>query len=376
MPKKGENIYKRKDGRWEGRYVRCHDVMGKTTFGYVYGKTYGEVKSILIQKKTDVMRGSIIANQISVSFNDVLDAWLGSVKLKVKESTYARYSHMLRTHIRPYLGNYPLAKITTQLVEAFVEQLLSNGRLDGCGGLSPKTATDILAIVKSSIDYAQYQNLPVRCNLSKLTIKKKEKEMRVLTQDEQNALVKILTARMDLCKFGVLLSLYTGIRIGELCALQWDDFNLSAAVLKIRKTMQRIPNMDTGAKKKTKIIITEPKSKCSIREIPLPSFVVEMASQFRTSPDAFVLSGVAHRMIEPRTMQNHFRLYLLEAGIAEANFHALRHTFATRCVEASFEIRSLSEILGHKNVNLTLNRYVHSSMELKKANMDKLALCV
>ncbi len=113
-----------------------------------------------------------------------------------------------------------------------------------------------------------------------------------------------------------------------------------------------------------------------LSETILPSFVVEMASQFRTSPDAFVLSGVAHRMIEPRTMQNHFRLYLLEAEIAEANFHALRHTFATRCVEASFEIRSLSEILGHKNVNLTLNRYVHSSMELKKANMDKLALCV
>ncbi len=376
MPKKGENIYKRKDGRWEGRYIRYYDTNQKAKFGYVYGKTYSEVKSILAQKKVEVKHNPIITNQTPIIYSDVLDTWLSTTKIRVKESTYAHYSYIIRTHIKPYLGDYQLSRLSTQVIERFVDHLLSNGRLDGNGGLSPKTATDIFAVVKASIEYAQYQNLTVICNFNKLTIKKKDKEMRVLTQNEQKSLVGTLTTEMDLYKFGVLLSLYTGIRIGELCALQWADFDLSASVLKIRKTMQRIQDLGATSGAKTKIVITEPKSKCSIREIPLTPFIAEMALLFQTSPDAFILSGVVHRYVEPRTMQNRFQSYLLDAGVAKANFHTLRHSFATRCIEASFELRSLSEILGHKNVNLTLNRYVHSSMALKQANMNKLVLCI
>ena len=134
--------------------------------------------------------------------------------------------------------------------------------------------------------------------------------------------------------------------------------------------------MDVAASSKTKIIITKPKSQCSVREIPLPPFLVEIAKSFQADPDAFVLSGTAHRYVEPRTMQNRFRTYVKEGGIAATNYHALRHSFATRCIELSFDIKTLSIILGHSNVNITLNRYVHSSMELKKANMNKFSLCV
>lgn len=125
---------------------------------------------------------------------------------------------------------------------------------------------------------------------------------------------------------------------------------------------------------KTKIVITEPKSKCSVRDIPLPPFLVDMARQFSAPPQAFVLTGDINRFVEPRTMQNRFKTYVETSGIGNANFHALRHTFATRCVEVGFEIKSLSEILGHANVNITLNRYVHSSFELKCSNMNKLTL--
>lgn len=373
MSKKGENIYKRKDGRWEGRYIRLYDESGKAKYGYVYGKTYNDAKKKLLEKKAFLSNSSESLSRCSSLYSDVLDAWLQSTRINIKESTYARYSHLIDTHIRPQLGKYQLSKISTQLVESFIEKQLNSGRLDNNGGLSAKTVTDILTIVKSTIEYAQYNNLVVTCNLSKLTIKKKDKEMRVLCQSEQDALIRVLITDMDLYKFGVLLSLYTGIRIGELCALQWEDLSIANSTLKIRKTMQRIQETNIGAACKTKVIITEPKSDCSIRDIPLPSFLVEIAGQFTGHPKAFILSGERGKYVEPRTMQNHFKSYIAESGIDDANFHALRHTFATRCVEVGFEIKSLSEVLGHSNVNITLNRYVHSSFELKHFNMNKLA---
>lgn len=373
MSKKGENIYKRKDGRWEGRYVRFYDENGKARYGYIYGKTYNDVKQRLLEKKALSAKQAVPFAKCGILYNDILDAWLQSSRINIKESTYARYSYLIDTHIRPQLGKYQLSKISTQLIEGFIERKLAYGRIDKSGGLANKTVTDILTVVKSTMEYARYNNYEVSCNLSKLTVKKKDKEMRVLCQTEQEALIRVLIHDMDLYKFGVLLSLYTGIRIGELCALQWEDVNIANSTLKVRKTMQRIKETNVGAATKTKIVITEPKSECSIRDIPLPSFITEMAHQFAGVPKAFVLTGDRNKFVEPRTMQNRFKTYVKESGINDANYHALRHTFATRCVEVGFEIKSLSEVLGHSNVNITLNRYVHSSFELKCANMNKLA---
>lgn len=371
MPRKGENIYKRKDGRWEGRYILSYTPEHKAKYAYVYGKTYGEVKRKLTEEKTKEKKGNSPPKE-SVTYNELLDAWLHSTHLNTKESTQARYAHLIKTHIKPQLGAYPLSQLSTEIIESFIDQQLTDGRLDGQGGLSPKTVTDILTIVKSTIEYAKYKDFPIICNLSKLSIKKKEKEMRVLSQSEQEALITVLIEEMDRYKFGVLLSLYTGIRIGELCALQCEDFCISQNTLRIRKTMQRIQDLGNGSISKTKIVITEPKSQCSVRDIPLPSFIIDIARPFISNPKAYILTG-NDRYIEPRTMQNRFKSYVKESGIDDANFHALRHTFATRCVEVGFEIKSLSEVLGHANVNITLNRYVHSSFELKHSNMSKLA---
>lgn len=137
--------------------------------------------------------------------------------------------------------------------------------------------------------------------------------------------------------------------------------------------MQRIQNTNIDAEAKTKVIITEPKSQCSIREIPLPQFIINIARQFQNNPQAYILSGEETKYVEPRTMQNRFKSLIVQSGIDDANFHALRHTFATRCIEVGFELKSLSEILGHANVNITLNRYVHSSFDLKCSNMNKLS---
>lgn len=374
MPKKGENIYRRKDGRWEGRYIRSHNGNGKAEYGYIYGKTYGEVKQKLLQLKALPQLRPEKHGGKAITYSLLLDDWLSASKLNVKESTYARYVHLIQKHISPRLGDLSLSQMTTQTIENFIASQLKNGRLDGKGGLAPKTVADILTVIKSTMEYARYNDYVVPCNLKKLSVKRKEKKMRVLTPTEQAALLKTLTDKMDSCKFGVVLSLYTGIRIGELCALTWEDLCLAESVLRVRKTMQRIQETEIGAVHRTKIIITEPKSSCSIREIPLPPFIVDMARQFSAPTQAFVLTGNPRRFIEPRTMQNRFKYYVAESGIEKANFHATRHTFATRCVEVGFEIKSLSEILGHANVNITLNRYVHSSFALKCSNMNKLTL--
>ena len=374
MPKKGENIYKRKDGRWEGRYIRFRNIEGRAEYGYIYGKSYTDVKQRLVTAKATVQPHSERQGKTLSTYGQLLDDWLHSTKITVKDSTYARYVHLIQKHIKPHLGYLQLSQLTSQIIEEFIATQLKTGRLDGQGGLASKTVTDILTLIKSTIEYARCSNYDVCCSLKKLSVKKDDTEMRVLTHDEQSSLILTVLNDMDLYKFGVLLSLYTGIRIGELCALKWEDMCLSDSVLKIRRTMQRIQESDGNTIRKTKIIITVPKSKCSVRLIPLPSFISDIAQQFSNSPQAFILTGDSERFVEPRTMQNHFKSLVAESGIERANFHVLRHTFATRCVEVGFEIKSLSEILGHSNVNITLNRYVHSSFELKSSNMNKLML--
>lgn len=371
MPRRGENIYKRKDGRWEGRYVKYYTATGKIHYGYVYGKSYSEAKTKLKGVVSIPIRTSSRQTVQSALYGQILKAWLISTKNNVKESTFSRYNHLVERHIQPALGSYQICEISTVLLEAYIDQLLQHGRLDGSGGLSPKSVSDILVVIKSSMRYASGNGYCVNCSTIGLSVKKRKKDMRVLSKDEQYRLERILLQDMDLTKFAVLLCLYTGIRIGEVCALRWEHLRLDSGILEVRETMQRI-QASRNSEPKTRVIITEPKSTCSKRDIPLPQFLVQYAAQFQTDRNAFILTGEKNQFIEPRTLQNRFENYVKASGIEHANYHALRHTFATRCVELGFEIKSLSEILGHSSVNITLNKYVHSSMELKKQNMERL----
>ncbi len=370
MPKKGENIYKRKDGRWEGRYIKFYDQAGKAKYGYIYGPTYGDVKKKLLSAKSTSSIAVCQSNQ--TTYCQIIDNWLAVIRINTKESTFARYHHLINTHIVPYLGHYRMEEFTNQLLERYVSYLITSGRRDGKGGLSNKTVSDILVLVKRSFEYAIDNGQRVNCKANKICVKSTLPEMRVFSKEEQNRLQTYLTTNMDSVKFGILISLYTGIRIGELCALKWEQLDLTNQMLAVRKTMIRIQNVSGDKSSRTKLVVSEPKSKCSIRDIPIPSFITALAPQFINSSSSFVLTGDIDKAIEPRTLQYRFHKYIKECGIDDANFHALRHTFATRCVEVGFEIKSLSEVLGHSNVNITLNRYVHPSMELKRTNMQKL----
>lgn len=371
MSRTGENIYKRKDGRWEARYISSYDEYGKAKYKYLYSRTYKEVKEKLInaQNRFDIF---VQQDKGAEKYNYWLGEWLQTKKIRIKDSSFIRYRNLIQNHISPHLGNYPISKISTELMKKYARNQLHQGRVDGRGGLSPKTITDIFAIIKESFKYAQSRGVFVQCSFEYITFKKNKQEMRALNCTEEQRLLSVLFDEIDCYKLGVFICLYTGIRIGELCALQWKDISISDKTVKIERTMQRIQNNEADSVKKTTIIITEPKSDCAKRTIPLPDFVIEVLIPFVASPTAFVLSNSCKTFVEPRTMQNRFKSYIESGGIYKANFHALRHTFATRCVEVGFDIKSLSEILGHSSVKITLDKYVHSSMALKRNNMEKL----
>ncbi len=375
MARTGENIYKRKDGRWEGRFIHSYGESGKAKYKYVYAKTYTEVKSkLLYAQKIEQNTSTTSTYSEKAKYEYWLNEWLSLKKLKVKDSTYIRYRNSIDNHIKPNLGKYPIDKISTTLMEGFVTRLMSVGKLNSDGGLSTKTITDILVIVKESFRYAQNHGVTVICNFDNITLKKMSREMRVLSSLEMQNLIENLLSEPDLYKLGVFLCLFSGIRIGELCALQWKNISLTDKTIKIERTMQRLQSDDPSDAHKTHVIITEPKSYASLRLIPIPDFVVEAIRPYQRNPNAYFLSGECKSFVEPRTMQNHFKSYLSESGVADANFHSLRHTFATRCVEAGFDVKTLSEILGHSSVKITLDKYVHSSMDLKRMNMAKLQL--
>ena len=200
--------------------------------------------------------------------------------------------------------------------------------------------------------------------------KGKRREMRVLTIEEQKRLVAYLLHPTDSCKFGLLLALYTGLRIGELCALRWSCIDLREQTIRIAATMQRLGGTGEG----TRIVIGAPKSDSSLRTIPLPAQIAVLCRHMQpTDPEAYVLTGGPAYM-EPRTLQYRLKRYTAACGLEGVHAHTLRHTFATRAIESGFELKSLSEVLGHATTAITMERYVHSTLEMKRTNMNKLAM--
>lgn len=370
MPRKGENIYKRKDGRWEGRYIKKRDNWGKAIYGYVYAKSYNNVRFKLNEVKANIEMH--ISQKSSSLFSDWSEKWLEHKCLSVKQSTYMRYKNSLDSHIKPKLGSYKIHLIDANLLQQFFIEESNNGRLDQSGGLSPKTLSEMLMIIKGILNFAKSRGENIHCDFKQIVIKKSFHEIRILSIEEERRLNSVLLINQDIYKLGVLLCLYTGIRIGELCALKWGNISFEEKTLKIDKTMQRLQCDDKA--EKTEIVISEPKSSCSIRLIPLPDFIISELIKYKSDDNNYVLSMNNKRFVEPRTMQNHFYKYISEAHIEKANFHCLRHTFATRCVEKDFEIKSLCEILGHSSVKITLDKYVHISMQMKRNNMSKIKL--
>lgn len=369
MSKKGENIYKRKDGRWEARFVRERSLDGSIHYGYCYGKSYKEVKEKVSVKKSllinDVENAS---KKSSEKFSRYCWEWLFLINHKVKESTYVKYVTAVNNHILPLLGKLPLGELSSVVIEKFSREL------SDVKGLSSKTVKDILVVLQAILNYTSknYFGMPI---IEISYPKEQKKEMRVLSTKEQRIFTNYLLQNPDVYKIGILIALTTGLRIGEICALKWKDVSFENMTIKVSQTMQRLKNLDENSNSKTRIVISEPKSDNSARIIPLTDFTADIFKLLdKENRSEFVLSGRDNKFVEPRVLQYRLGKYTKECGLEGVHFHTLRHSFATRCVEVGFELKSLSEILGHSNPTITMQRYVHSSLELKRNNMNKLSL--
>lgn len=373
MSRKGENIYKRKDGRWEGRYIKSRSLDGKAVYGYLYASSYREVKNKMAHagRTPAAMPAGGGPVPEDTAFQHAAEEWLYSVRLHVKESSFMKYSNLLDTYILPKLGKRSVRRISYGDIEGFCNSLLLEGGAKK-DGLSSKTVSDCLTLVRRILRYAADRGYEPLYDGKSIVIKQRSEEMRILSRSEQKILCDYLYDHLDERNIGILLCLFTGMRIGEICALKWEDISLSERTIYVHRTMQRI-QVKENPEHKTKIIISSPKSICSSRKIPLPDEFMKLLEKYKRSEKAYVLTGTECRYVEPRTMENHFHRIAEECSINRIKFHSLRHTFATRCVELGFDIKSLSEILGHASVNITMNRYVHPSMDLKRKNMMRLS---
>lgn len=350
MPKKCTNVFRRKDGRWEARYIKAISQDGKKIYGSVYGTSFQEAKE---KQLYFLMNPNKKADNNPYILKDIMFEWLKSIDKSIKQSTFQKYEAILHNHIeKHFISQIEVEYIDTNLISSFTNSLIDSGKL------SPKTINDILTVLGMVL---KYSNANYRINTPKIKyIREERKEMRVLTIDEQIILEQYLRSNINNYKLGIIIALYTGIRIGELCALEWAD--IKNGNISINKSVQRIKHNG-----KTAVIISSPKTKKSNRIIPIPDFLKSLLEINRSQ--GTVLKNRNGNLVEPRLMQLTFEKYIEECGLPKTNFHALRHTFATRCVEAGFDIKSLSEILGHSNVNTTLNLYVHSSLKQKEKNM-------
>lgn len=361
MGKKGLNIYHRKDGRWEGRYKDGFHEDGKPKYRSIYAKTYSAVKEKLLIIRVSNEKP---ISDCTMTIQQIFVEWLDVKKLKVKESTISNYVFKANKHLLSAFGKVKFSELSTKAVYDFMQNKLNDG-------LSAKYVSDIIVILKSMAKYAAktYHCQNPICDVELPKVEKSE--IKLYSKEQQNTLKSALLCNLNLTKLGILLCLYTGIRIGELCALKWNDIDFQERTLNIKNTCQRIrTNSDTASK----LVITSPKSRSSIRIIPMPKLLVKLLREFAPSDENTYLLSCSDKIIEPRTMQYRFQSILRQAKLPSINFHALRHIFATSCIEIGFDVKTLSEILGHGTVEITLNRYVHSSMNRKRECMERLCL--
>ena len=248
------------------------------------------------------------------------------------------------------------------IIENFAKNLTAKG-------YSAQTVKVTLSVLESVFSYS---GVNLNFSFKQFIPKHEHGEIHILSENERKRLERYLFESNDPCKIGIILTLYSGVRIGELCALKWENIDLANGIIKITTTLQRIPDINGESGKKTKIIITEPKTPSAKRTIPLPSFLIKKLKYIKPKTDnAFLLTG-NERFTEPRAFTYTFKKCLKESGVPDINFHALRHTFTTRCIENDFEPKALSEILGHSSVNTTLGICTHPSVEYKRESINRL----
>ncbi|WP_256926310.1 tyrosine-type recombinase/integrase [Enterococcus crotali] len=359
MVKKGENIYKRKDGRWEGRYIKERTPKNKIVYGYIYGRHYSEVKD-----KLTVVKAKYLVSDYSItSYHGTIENFIGNwmlstMKYTVKPTTYSNYVRLIKRHIIPTIGSIKLQKITQENIQAWVYQLAQQKFASG-------TIRNVFNILKNALNVAVKQNYLNEnpCNsivLPKTTTKK----IASLSLTDQRK-IELVALQEKECS-PIILALYSGMRIGEISGLKWEDIDFEKKTIHVKRTITRITNEHTTVKK-TEVIAGTPKSNNSERIIPLANNLSNYLLEKKKYSSTDYVISCNGGLTEPRTINYRFKKITNKLGFPEIRFHSLRHTFATRCIEQGVDIASLSQILGHHSTKLTLDTYADSLLENRQA---------
>ena len=298
------------------------------------------------------------------NISQIADLWKEEKRQFVKKSTLAAYSLIVETHLQPAFGN--LTAVTENDVQDFVLHKLN-------GGLSQKTIKDMLIVLRMILKFGAKKNYCVYAPIDVIFPTDRERqELEVLSIANQKKIMRFVEDNFTFRNLGIFICLSTGIRIGEICALTWDDIDIENGIIHIRKTIQRIYVKENGIKK-TELLIDTPKTATSMRDIPMIKDLYEILKPLKkvVNNDYFVLTNEA-TPTEPRTYRNYYKKLLDNLGIPPIKFHGLRHSFATRCIESKCDYKTVSVILGHSNISTTLNLYVHPNYEQKKKCIDKM----
>jgi len=289
--------------------------------------------------------------------------WAKEKKPYLKRSTYAAYSFIVHFYLLPYFTSAD--DLTPSSIREFALGLIGRG-------LSTKTARDILQVAKMILDFKDLQSgrnpQPFRLRLPSCTL---GHEVDVLTAEEETRLLDFISKDLNPRTFGIWLALTAGLRIGEVCALKWKDFDMRGMSISIERTVHRIYDYETG---KSEVIVEKPKTRNSARRIPILAETAKMASTLSMNAiisEEYILTG-EEKPADPATYRTWFKKYLARNGFRPLRFHSLRHTFATRCIESGCDPKTVSVLLGHSNVNITLNLYVHPGESSKRSVIDRM----
>ena len=297
-------------------------------------------------------------------FSRVIDLWKEEKRLYVKKSSFSAYMLLIENHLLPAFGG------SIVIEEADVQEFVLK-KLDE--GLSQKTIKDILIVLKMILKFGmknkllEYQPFDIQ-----FPTERENPGIEVLSKANQKKIMNYLQNHFTFKNLGIYICLSAGIRIGEICALTWDDIDTDTGIISVRKTIQRIYIVDDGDKH-TELILDTPKTKNSIRDIPMSRDLLKMLKPIKkVVNEAFYVLTNEAKPTEPRTYRNYYKRLMKELDIPELKFHGLRHSFATRCIESNCDYKTVSVILGHSNISTTLNLYVHPNMEQKKKCIDQM----
>lgn len=384
-------IYRLKDGSWEARIMIGTNAEGKPKF-----KTFTSKKRTVVAKKLADYIANKKEREPEYACNQTVQKWLNNwfdsyVIKNVKESTRVSYETIIKRHLIPCIGNIKLKELKKVDIEDMYRDLLVNGRVNGEGGLGIKSIKNVASVLHEALDEAMKHEYIIRnpADIANVPTLRSEhaakKEIEVLTKQGQKAL-------MDVCGddvYGVAIktTLFTGVRLGELLGLKWSDLDYNAKTIRISRQVNRLKDYSPDAKAKTRLGIQEDtKTKSSNRTISLPDALLELLKRHQERQSMgkqkwgesyydfdMIFAREDGYYIDPATFRNHYLKKLKEAGLQHYSFHALRHTFATRALEAGVAIKVVSQILGHASVQITMDTYSHVLPELQKESMNKIA---